>query len=658
MSKIRTNGESPVKNRPAVKGATSVRGPVANLEEHVPAEWWRAMFNHIYLKTDGDVVDDPSITEREVDRLVEILHPQTEAMILDVCCGQGRHVLEFRRRGYMHIEGIDRSRYLINRARRQAKTQGLQVKFREGDARKLPYPADHFDFVMVLGNSFGYFTSVEDDLTVLKEIARVLKPMGTVLLDVTEGDYMREHYEPRSWEWINKNHMVCRERSLSLDEQRLISREIVIHQTRGVLVDQFYAERLYSEEMFVKLLQSAGFSSVVSPEQIKGESTRNHDLGMMGHRLIVTGRIKKNWAPQRPTAAKKVCNVSVIMGDPQKSDSVKPGEVFDDDDHYTINQLKDALRSLTTEGFAFDYLSNHDSLLNDLLRNRPDLVLNLCDEGFNNEARKELHVPAMLEVLGIPYTGGTPQCLSICYDKAIVRGIAADMGIPVPFGYSIKPEDSTYLIPSSFPVIVKPTLGDSGIGILAKNVVYNAAAMTEVIAELHQTYKLPVLVEEFLTGADLTVGILGNPPDDYVVLPIGETDYSGLPADLPPICGYESKWDPESPYWTGLKFIPADLPEVTARQIADWSVELSVRLESRDYVRLDWRCDRDGNPRLLEVNPNPGWCWDGHLRLMSDFDGRSYRGMLDTILKAAARRYQIEGTGIRLWEPLPASIEA
>jgi D-alanine-D-alanine ligase len=623
-------------------GSSPPHGPVDNLEEHVPPDWWRFLFNSTYLKTDGDVVDNQQATRHEVDHFVSVLQLQPDAAVLDLCCGQGRHTLELARLGFRRVEGLDRSRYLIHRARRTAKAQGVDVRFREGDARKLPYPPDTFDVVMILGNSFGYFTSVEDDLRVLKEVLRVLKPSGRLLLDVTDGDYMRQHFEPRSWEWTDKHHLVCRERSLSLDEQRLITREIVIHNTKGIVVDQFYAERLYSQEMLERLIASAGFAAVRSHGQFEGQSTRNQDLGMMGHRLLLTGRAKKEWSPVRVSQRASPRKVTVVMGDPRKPDILRPGSIFDEDDFYTIDRLKDALRELAADGYVFTYLDKHDTLVADLLRDRSELVLNLCEEGFDNDARKELHVSALLEVLDVPYTGGTPQCLSTCYDKALVRGIAGDMGIPTPFGYVIRPDEGAYRLPASFPVIVKPTMGDSSFGIRARNVAYDAAALTEVIAELHSTYNRPVLVEEFLTGADLTVGILGNPPDDYQVLPIGVTDYSDLPGDLPPICGYESKWEPDSPYWKYLKFVPASLPEEMQRMITDYSLQLVIRLECRDYCRLDWRCDSQGEPKLLEVNPNPGWCWDGHLNLMAGFGGMSYSEMLKAILRAAEIRHQMK----------------
>ena len=110
-----------------------------------------------------------------------------------------------------------------------------------------------------------------------------------------------------------------------------------------------------------------------------------------------------------------------------------------------------------------------------------------------------------------------------------------------------------------------------------------------------------------------------------------------MPPELPKICGYEAKWMPDSPYWN-LKSIQAELPEETTRLIESCSLKLFERLECRDYVRFDWRLDNEGNPKLLEVNPNPGWCWDGHLAKMASFAGLNYQEMLEKILDAAERR--------------------
>jgi D-alanine-D-alanine ligase len=631
------------------KPPRKILGPVPNLEEYVHPDWWRAIFNSLYLKTDADVVDDQKITRQEVDLFSEILKISPEDKILDLCCGQGRHSLELARRGFKYVEGLDRSHYLIQKAKGYEKKEGLNVKLREGDARKLPYLPDTFDVTLILGNSFGYFDTIQDDLRVLKEVFKVLKPWGRLLVDVTDGQYLREHFQPRSWEWIDKKHFVCRERSRSLDAQRLISREVIAHVEKGVIADQFYAERLYTKESLTELMKAAGFTDISFHGEISPDSQRNQDLGMMEKRIIVTAVVKKEWTPLKKKPKEAAENVVVILGDPSKPDPLKPLAIFDEDDLYTIDQLKSALRELsagsTGKDYQFTYLNSHDTLIPDLIKlvGKVDLVFNLCDEGYSNDPRKELHIPALLEKLEIPYTGAGPQCIAYCYDKSLVRGIAKEMGIPVPEAFFIKPEDTIFELPFSFPVIVKPNFGDASFGITQRSVAGSLEELLNGVSEIREKfgYEKPILVEEFLPGKDLSVGIIGNPPSSYSVLPIIEEDYSGLPESLPKICGYEAKWLPDSPYWN-IKSVRANLPEETEKLIIEWCLKLFGRLGCRDYCRFDWRLDAEGNPKLLEVNPNPGWCWDGHIAKMAKIAGMSYGEMLGAFLRAAEQRLGIQ----------------
>lgn len=616
-----------------------ILGPVENLENYVQAEWWKTIFNANYLKTDGDVVNDQAITDQEIELFLNILQPAKEDNILDLCCGQGRHSITLARLGFANVTGMDRSHYLIRRARNQSKAEQLQILFKEGDARKLPFPIDKFDFVMIPGNSFGYFESHQDDMKVLKGIFKVLKPGGKLLLDITDGDYVREHYEKRSWEWIDKNTFVCRERSLSQDVQRLVSREVITDVNKGVIADQFYAERLYGREQIIKLLTECGYSNPVIHDELVVKSQRNQDLGMMAKRLLITADVDKHWTKVTAKSRDKK-SVYVLMGDPRIADTVKPNSSFDEDDFHTINELENALKEI--QDFDFTFLNNHKTLITDLTREKDniDFVLNLCDEGYNNEATKELHVPSLLEMLNIPYTGGNPQCLAYCYDKSLVRGIANEIEIPTPKAFVVKPEDTTVIeLLVDFPVIVKPNFGDSSIGINQKSVCYNIVELENAILQVREKlgFETTILVEEYLTGKDISVGILGNLPDAYTVLPVIEEDYSALPEGLPKICGYEAKWDQESPYWN-IKSIPAELPSETVRFLEASCLKLFARLNLRDYGRFDWRLDKNGMPKLLEVNPNPGWCWDGHLAKMCKVADISYAEMLRRVIKSAEYR--------------------
>lgn len=611
-------------------------GPVADLEHHLPTEWWKELFDSLYLRTDGDVVENEANTVAEIDALIENTGIKPADRILDLCCGQGRHCLELARRGFKHITGIDRSRYLIRLARKRARKLGYDIAFREGDARKLRLPDDSLDCVIIMGNSFGYFDVEEADARVLLEIRDVLRSGGTLALDLTDGDWMREHFEPRSWEWIDQNYFVCRERSLAADGQRLISREVVVHAERGVIADQFYAERLYSRERILSLLRQVGFENTRFHDNLRAESDRNQDLGMMGNRIFISTHAPRKVTVQ-PTRGRKLTDVTVLLGDPRLPDPVKKGGVFNAEDMETITRLKDSLAEVS--GYRFRYLDNHSVMIEDLTKNPPAFVFNLCDEGYNNDAFKELHVPAILEMLSIPYTGAGPACLAHCYDKALVRAVAENLDIPVPLETYVKPEDQSATLPSIFPAILKPNFGDSSIGITQNAVVRTPAELIAYLSKLHETLpNRPILVQEFLSGNEFSVSMIGNPEHGLRALPVLEVDYSGLEQSLPRILGYESKWLPDSPYWTQIQYKETDLPERQQRLMADYSSRLFERLGCRDYARFDFRADAEGNIKLLEVNPNPGWCWDGKLNLMAEFAGMRYGELLQAILDAAAER--------------------
>ncbi|MBI2424230.1 MAG: methyltransferase domain-containing protein [Candidatus Hydrogenedentes bacterium] len=617
--------------------APKTLGPVSDLERHLPADWWRTLFNAVYLKTDGDVVENGLNTVQDVDRLVEIAQLQKDDAFLDLCCGQGRHCLELAKRGYSRVTGLDRSRYLVRLARKRAQREGLSATFREGDARRFRLPEQSMACVGILGNSFGYFERAEDDLAVLQSVRRVLKPGGQVVLDLVNGDWMREHYEPRSWEWIDQQHFVCRERAVAKDGQRLISREVVTHAERGIIADQFYAERLYTYEQIQDLLRRAGFISIVKHEAPATASTRQQDLGMLTRRIMVVAKKPVQVEPRQHPKV-RFRNVTVLMGDPQLPDIVKLNGQFNPEDLDTNAKMRDALKSLGDYEFAYFY--DHEALLPSLLKEKPEFVFNLCDEGYKNDAFKELHVPALLEMFNIPYSGSGPSCLGLCYNKAHVRALAMSMDIAVPLESYFAPDDQMATLPSSFPALLKPNMGDSSQGITQNAVVSDKQELLAYWELLRTEFpNRSLLVQEFLQGSEYSVGIIGNPGMNVTVLPLLEVDYSGLDKGLPQILGYESKWMPGSPYWSQISYHEAKLSEGYKRRLIDSSMLLFERLGCRDYVRFDYRADSQGEIKLLEVNPNPGWCWDGKLNIMAGFAGYSYGDLLRMIIEAAQERY-------------------
>lgn len=624
--------------QPRKNPARSSLGPVSDLEQHLPPEWWRTLFNALYVKTDGDVVENNDNTRIDVDFIVSGTGVDANSRILDLCCGQGRHCLELARRGHKHVTGVDRSRYLIRLAKRRAQAENLSVTFKEGDARNPRLADNSFDCAVIMGNSFGYFSNASDDERVLKSVAKSLKSSGQLALDITDGAYMADHFEKRSWEWIDAHHFVCRERSLSGDRQRLISREVIVHDEMGVIADQFYAERLYSRESISELLERCGFRNVRHHGMAESRSDREQDLGMMARRLLLTADAPLK-AARKPKKA-DVLDVTVLLGDPRLPDQVKRDGQFNPEDLDTVRRLKEGLSEL--DGFRFSFLDNHKTMARDLAAAPPDLVFNLCDEGYDNDPFKELHVPAMLETLALPYTGAGPGALAACYDKGLVRAVAITLDVPVPLETYVRPGDHGATLPSVFPAFLKPNVGDSSQGITKDAVVSNEKALIDYLEGLRAQFpKRPVLVQEYLSGAEYSVAMIGNVEQGIRALPLLEVDYSKLDPSLPRILGYESKWEPESPYWTQIRYRETDLADNLQQQLIEHSARLFERLGCRDYARFDFRADAKGEIKLLEVNPNPGWCWDGKFNLMAGFGGISYSEMLGQILTAAVDRLAI-----------------
>ena len=650
------NGGTAASSRPrAPRPLCRTLGPVPDLERHLPGEWWKSLFNSVYLMTDGDVVEDARITGREIDVIQRAAGLTKDDAILDLCCGQGRHCLELARRGFRRVTGLDRSRYLVRLARRRAQSAALPVHFREGDARRFRVAEGSFDCIMILGNSFGYFEREEDDRAVVESVKRALRPEGTLVLDLTDGEWIAANFERRSWEWIDQNHFVCRERSLSEDRRRLVSREVVVHAEKGVIADQFYAERLYSREQIAGLLAKVGYRDIIFHDDLVPDSERGQDMGMMARRNLLTARAPRRRSGRRPSRTRPL-EITVLMGDPRLPDEIKRGGVFNPEDLETIRRLKEALGELPD--CSFQYVDDHPGLLGTLQAKRPALVFNLCDEGFRNDALMELHVPALLEMLAIPYSGGGPACLALCYDKSWVAAIAQSLGIEVPLESYFDPNDQAATLPSVFPALLKPARGDSSIGITQDAVVHDPEGLMRYLARLRE--ELPgrsVLVQEFLSGPEYSVGVLGNPGTGIDILPVLEVDYSGLDEGLPRILGYESKWIPDSSYWDQIRYLEATLSDDLRRVLTDASLRLLERLECRDYARFDFRLDAAGVPRLLEVNPNPGWCWDGKLNLMAGFAGMSYSELLGRILEAAITRLGMRPTAAGIRDvPVQASV--
>jgi D-alanine-D-alanine ligase len=334
--------------------------------------------------------------------------------------------------------------------------------------------------------------------------------------------------------------------------------------------------------------------------------------------------------------------VAVLLGDPRLPYAYGVDGRFGEEERMAVERLREALDGL--DGFRFAYLDDHTGLIDTLRARPPALALNLCDTGYRNVQRHELNIPALLELLDIPYTGAGPVCMSLCTDKALVRALAVAQGIPVPNETFVDLTADPLVLPELYPALIKPNAADGSFGITADCVVADAPQAEAYMLWLRERLERPqALIQDFLTGPEYTVGLIGNPDDGITVLPPLVIDYSHLDPDLPPILSYGSKADPDSPYWQGLRFHPADLDDATYGRLVSHSTALFARLGCRDYARFDFRAGPDGEPRLLDANYNPTWSWDGKMALMAGYAGHDYAWMLRTILEAAARRCSLGG---------------
>jgi len=227
--------------------------------------------------------------------------------------------------------------------------------------------------------------------------------------------------------------------------------------------------------------------------------------------------------------------------------------------------------------------------------------------------------------------------LGLCYDKGLVRAAAQSIGVPVPHETLLLPGQPLPEI--AYPAFIKPNRGDGSVGITARSVVHDQSAAADYIAQLRG--ELPgesLIVQEFLSGDEYGVGMIGNPDSGFTMLPVLEVDYSALDPSLPQLLDYSSKTDPDSPYWQDIRFAAARLDDAVQQRLRGWCQALFVRLGLRDYARFDFRTDAAGDIRLMEINPNPAWCWDGKLAHMAELQGLRHSGLLRLIIEAARAR--------------------
>jgi D-alanine-D-alanine ligase len=306
-----------------------------------------------------------------------------------------------------------------------------------------------------------------------------------------------------------------------------------------------------------------------------------------------------------------------------------------------LRQLTTALQTLGHEVDSLAVDADVEPLVKTLKKDAPDLVFNLA-ESFGGKSALESNVAALLNLLGLRYTGSSPAGLLVAGDKSLTKKILGFHGIRTPQFATVYRGAVDWAGDISFPVIVKPPQEDASLGISATSVVREIKDLFSRIHELQDEYQQPVLVEEFIDGREFYVGVLGN--EQAQALPVIELDFTGFPEDRPRIASWEAKWGEDGEgsgaEYAGTKSIfPTNLDDDLREKMLSVAVEAFNALRLRDYGRIDLRVSNEGEIYVIEVNPNCYLEETAEFARAAKEGGLEYEGLVGRILELATARY-------------------
>jgi D-alanine-D-alanine ligase len=292
------------------------------------------------------------------------------------------------------------------------------------------------------------------------------------------------------------------------------------------------------------------------------------------------------------------------------------------------------ISSLEARGHSVIRLGGGREFLDNIRREPVDIVFNIA-EGRGNYRSREAQIPAILEMLDIPYTGSDPQCLSICLDKPTTKKLVAADGINTPGwlviadGAEIRHQDWDKI---AFPAIIKPAYEGSSKGIRLDSVVSSPEQAIQALPKLLKYYQQPVMLEEFIDGDEVTVGIVGNTPPKIVgqmrILPRKKEGHF--------VYSLEVKRD----YLNRVDYeCPARLGEKITDELASASLKAFRALGCRDFARVDFRISPEGKVYFIEINPLPGLGNYSDLVIMAVKMGWTHQGLIGAVFEAALERY-------------------
>lgn len=356
---------------------------------------------------------------------------------------------------------------------------------------------------------------------------------------------------------------------------------------------------------------------------------------------------------QRPHTGNIGRDVALPSKSPSATDAADAYVEWDEPE--TIEAVANALRAFGDVVL----LEAVDDFAQRLAEARVDLLFNIA-EGANGPSR-EAHVPAIAEFLGVPYTASDPLTLTIALHKGRTKEVLAQRGIPTaPFVLVESEHDLDRLTHGTveYPLFLKPAWEGSSKGIAEANLVRDPHAAVARARHLLDTYRQPVLAEQYLPGDEFTVAVLGNGTDARA-LPVIRYRFETLPDGALPIMGFEAKWvwdRPDEPL--EVLECPAEIPPVLTRRIQETALAAARALGCREWVRVDVRLDADGVPNVVELNPLPGIIPDpadnSCFPCAAAVAGIGYDELIQTVARLAWRRITGHDLPIRTRAEVPA----
>jgi len=306
-----------------------------------------------------------------------------------------------------------------------------------------------------------------------------------------------------------------------------------------------------------------------------------------------------------------------------------------------LGQIEDALRARGDEPVRVPVDNEVEPLVAALRREQPDLVFNMA-ESFAGKSSLESNVAALLNLMGLRYTGSSPSGLIVAGDKTLTKKVLSFHGIKTPQFATVYRGSVDWAGNLHFPVIIKPPQEDASLGITSKSVVRDVKGLLETIERMQKDYDQPALVEEFIDGREFYVGVIGNAKVE--ALPVIELDFSGFPADRPKIASWEAKWGDDGEgsgaEFAGTKSIfPENLAPELLEKMQQAAVDSFDALRLRDYARIDLRVTDSGDVYVIEVNPNCYLERESEFSRAAAKNGMEYPALIERIIELANARY-------------------